>query len=225
MDDTTIAVTIAVAAIVVLAPVAWFLYVRSRGFDITHWGKQPPKEESPKIEVKVEEPPEPTYQEKCERDPSLWTCLVGERGSEKIQDDAICASSYWQNRGDHGNGQMWRSRIDNTQTTWCSTWPDANQWIQWDFGNLKCIMAAITAGRANERQWVEAYRLEYSTDASNWQAHPEQFSGNTDTVTPVENLIEPPIKARYLRLHPTKWHSHISMRAEFKGFDVEDSKA
>ena len=43
------------------------------------------------------------------------------------------------------------------------------------------------------------------------------FSGNNDRYTPVSHDLETPIIARYIRIHPDTWKTHISMRAEFYG--------
>ena len=40
---------------------------------------------------------------------------------------------------------------------------------------------------------------------------------NQDSNTVVLQQIHPSIKARYIRLLPTKWHNHISMRMELYG--------
>ena len=43
------------------------------------------------------------------------------------------------------------------------------------------------------------------------------FSGNSDQNTAVKNAFDPPIVARYIRIHPKSYHTHVSMRAEFRG--------
>ena len=43
------------------------------------------------------------------------------------------------------------------------------------------------------------------------------FIGNSDTDTVVKHPLTPPIKARYVRLTPTAWSGHISMRMELYG--------
>lgn len=43
------------------------------------------------------------------------------------------------------------------------------------------------------------------------------FQGNHDRYTPVSHDLETPIIARYIRIHPETWKTHISMRAEFYG--------
>ena len=45
----------------------------------------------------------------------------------------------------------------------------------------------------------------------------QEFQGNTDQNTAVENVLVPVIVARYLRIHPVTWHTYISMRAGFRG--------
>ncbi|KAI8498132.1 hypothetical protein Bbelb_240760 [Branchiostoma belcheri] len=43
------------------------------------------------------------------------------------------------------------------------------------------------------------------------------FTGNTDRNTPVTNLLDNPIDARYVRFNPQTWHGHLAMRVEILG--------
>ena len=43
------------------------------------------------------------------------------------------------------------------------------------------------------------------------------FVGNSDRDTVEKNPVISPVKARYIRLIPTEWHNHISMRIELYG--------
>ena len=45
----------------------------------------------------------------------------------------------------------------------------------------------------------------------------QMFVGNSDANTVVKHHLTPPIKARYIRLTPTAWDIHISMRMELYG--------
>uniref|UniRef100_A0A670Z6H1 F5/8 type C domain-containing protein n=1 Tax=Pseudonaja textilis TaxID=8673 RepID=A0A670Z6H1_PSETE len=47
------------------------------------------------------------------------------------------------------------------------------------------------------------------------------FEGNSDGTTVKENHIDPPIIARYIRLHPTKFHNRPTFRIELLGCEVE----
>jgi len=149
--------------------------------------------------------------------------LVGLMSSKKLADERITASSYWRNRGDHGYGQMWRSRLDNQETTWCANTNDVNQYLQWDFEVLQVVRGVQTKGRANHHlHWVKTYRISYSPDGKTWKQLPEEFEGNWDQNTMHENGFMP-IRAMAIRLHPVTWSHHICMRADLVGcFDTHN---
>ena len=43
------------------------------------------------------------------------------------------------------------------------------------------------------------------------------FAANTDRYTVVGHNLDPPIRARYLRIIPEEWQTYIALRAEFYG--------
>ena len=43
------------------------------------------------------------------------------------------------------------------------------------------------------------------------------FNGNKDRDSIVYHKLNPPIQARYIRLRPTAWYGHISLRMELYG--------
>lgn len=43
---------------------------------------------------------------------------------------------------------------------------------------------------------------------------PQVFYGNSDRSSSVQNLLRPPIVARYIRLIPLGWHVRIAIRME-----------
>ena len=45
----------------------------------------------------------------------------------------------------------------------------------------------------------------------------QNFRGNKDHVSVAENVFDPAIRARFVRIYPRSWHIHISMRVEFYG--------
>ncbi|XP_013926861.1 PREDICTED: coagulation factor V-like [Thamnophis sirtalis] len=50
---------------------------------------------------------------------------------------------------------------------------------------------------------------------------PQHFEGNSDGTKVKENHIDPPIIARYIRLHPTKFYNRPTFRIELLGCEVE----
>lgn len=43
---------------------------------------------------------------------------------------------------------------------------------------------------------------------------PQVFYGNADRSSSVQNLLRPPIVARYIRILPLGWHTRIAVRME-----------
>jgi len=129
--------------------------------------------------------------------------LVGICTDRVIPDEAITASTYLSVNGKrdlYGKGEMWRSRLDNNESTsWMGNNDDDgygksiggffDSYIQWDLGGLKTIEAVQTKGCAvvvpnirsfykqdkgpEQHAWVSGYRLSYSIfDDSDWTTHP-----------------------------------------------------
>lgn len=46
---------------------------------------------------------------------------------------------------------------------------------------------------------------------------PKEIRGNMDKDTAEGRILDQPIIARYLRIHPTAWYGHICMRVELYG--------
>ncbi|XP_072051473.1 lactadherin-like [Amphiura filiformis] len=79
-------------------------------------------------------------------------------------------------------------------------------------------------GRADEAQWVTQFKVQYSNDGNSWTfvQHTNNqsdmiFDGNTDRSTISTNIFPAQVTAAYIRLVPTAWHIHISMRFEILG--------
>ncbi|XP_019622186.1 PREDICTED: uncharacterized protein LOC109468377 [Branchiostoma belcheri] len=48
------------------------------------------------------------------------------------------------------------------------------------------------------------------------------FTGNTDQRTPVTNLLDNPVEARYVRFYPQSWNVRIAMRVEILGCSINN---
>lgn len=168
--------------------------------------------------------------------------LVGGKNAQAIPNKAITVSSENPRDGNlnertmdsegapHGWGGK-DSRIDDKNSAWLAASTDANQWIQWDFGQVRQITRIQTLGRPHrgldgDDQWVAAYKLSYRKDENgSWTFYDRAFRGNNDRETLVEHTLDPPIVAEKLRLHPTKWHSKIALRAELIGCPLSTTPA
>lgn len=158
------------------------------------------------------------------------TWLVGPR-LPVIPDDYITASSYSNNNSDGdastcGLGKMWRSRLDNVGTSpWCplDATGTAGDWIQWDFNQTVTIVMVTTAGFQN--MMVSHYSIVYSLTANDgdWKVGGDgdyfifdsADDDNFDPETPVNQMVQPAIVARYIRILPKACKVKCALRADF----------
>ena len=109
-----------------------------------------------------------------------------------------------------------RSMLDSLQAWSPSTVIlSGPQWMQIDLGANKTISGVVTQGRYNYPQWVTSYKVEYSTNGTNWFWVDSEnvFTGNTDSNTKVTNSFNTNVSARYIRIYPVTFQGYRSMRA------------
>uniref|UniRef100_A0A8C9RKY6 Retinoschisin 1 n=1 Tax=Scleropages formosus TaxID=113540 RepID=A0A8C9RKY6_SCLFO len=104
---------------------------------------------------------------------------------------------------------------------WLSKFQDSNQWLQIDLKEVSAVSGILTQGRCDADEWVTKYSIQYrSNENLNWIYYKDQtgnnrvFYGNSDRSSTVQNLLRPPIVARYIRLLPLGWHTRIALRME-----------
>ena len=116
-----------------------------------------------------------------------------------------------------------QSRL-NTGSAWVAVVLDAMQYIQADLGELKAVVKVATQGRPGSHvQYVTSYKFAYRTDnmtyvnVQNSDGSERVFDANTDQNTVVENVLDPAVVARFVRLNPQNWNVYISVRWEVFG--------
>ncbi|XP_015772540.1 PREDICTED: EGF-like repeat and discoidin I-like domain-containing protein 3 isoform X4 [Acropora digitifera] len=153
-----------------------------------------------------------------------------------LLDEQITASSELD-----GNSAAYQGRFNVNESVhgstvksgaWVAGTSDQSQWLQVDlFDEESLISRVATQGRNQDvsrdianSQWVERYKLQYSNDGRDFEYYHEQgkstakeFTGNTDENSIVFHVLNPPVRARYIRFRPTAWHQRISMRVELYG--------
>jgi len=104
--------------------------------------------------------------------------------------------------------------LDSAQG-WSAQHNNAAQWWQWDLSTQRMVTGVVTQGRAGYSQWVTQYKVSHSSDGTTWSDVDggNLFSGNSDRGTKVQNNFATPVNTRYIRIEPTLWHGHISMRS------------
>lgn len=157
-------------------------------------------------------------------DPNCSNFLVS-----SLPDSKISSSSVWgpdaRNIAAHHHSRSKLSMIADGRVNggWSAATNTDRQWLQYDLGSVRKITGVVTKGRNGVSQFVTQYRVLYTNDTFFWQyildanGKPKLFFGNVDTDSAQVNFLHPPISARYVRINPTKWVSHVSMRAELLG--------
>ncbi|XP_067039926.1 uncharacterized protein [Acropora muricata] len=146
-----------------------------------------------------------------------------------ISDLQISASSRWDSNHAPSQARLKYQETTGKSGAWAAAHNNDKQWLQVFLGNTK-ITRVATQGRnyspswpyGSHSQWVTKYKLQYSNNGVTFQYYKEQgevkeFIGNSDRDTVVENVLNPPIEAKFIRFQPTAWHGHISMRVELYG--------
>jgi hypothetical protein len=100
----------------------------------------------------------------------------------------------------------------NSYQGWSAGVNDYNQYIVLSYSTPVYITGIVTQGRANSTQWVTAGTIEVSLDGSTWRTILTNTSLNSDQST-IKTTLFPNVEyAQYVRVRPTNWYYHISMR-------------
>ncbi|XP_074114384.1 neurexin-4 isoform X3 [Cotesia typhae] len=130
----------------------------------------------------------------------------------------IHATSYMKDREPH------QARLYG-KSAWTPSDNSYNQHLTLDLGDRVEIRSIQTRGRANTREFVTEFIVEYSDDGQAWTTYESQngveemFKGNVNAESIKLNRFEVPIIAQWIRINPTRWQDRISMRLELFGCD------
>ncbi|XP_072022195.1 uncharacterized protein [Amphiura filiformis] len=136
-----------------------------------------------------------------------------------ITDSQITASSEFGANYAATNGRLNQDSGADSAGSWSAATANDDQWIQVDLGTPTLVSGIITQGRDGTDQWVTMFTVEYSKDCITWKDVDDkaEFTGNTDQDTEVTNTFTTPVSATLIRIRPTAWEVHISMRFELLG--------
>ncbi|KAL6107595.1 rs1 [Pungitius sinensis] len=184
----------------------------------------PPTAAPPAQATSLTPPPPPPLQGHllhCMPECPYHRALGFESGS--VASDQISCSSQDQYVGWYSSWTPSKARLNNQGfgCAWLSKFNDVHQWIQIDLREVAVVSGILTQGRCDADEWITKYSIQYRTvEALNWIYYKDQtgnnrvFYGNSDRSSTVQNLLRPPIVARYVRLLPLGWHTRIATRLE-----------
>ena len=116
------------------------------------------------------------------------------------------AFAYWS--GTYGHYTPWINSVQG----WSAIAGSQGHSITLNCNIPTYITGIVTQGRQNMGQWVTQANVEVSLDNTNWTTIFTNANLNTDQTTQV-NLLFPTVQyAKYVRVTPTNWIGHPSMR-------------
>jgi hypothetical protein len=135
------------------------------------------------------------------------------------------ASSVYGDRGLNWKLNSCGNSMIDSPGGWCSETNSVGQWIQLDNGKIGSISGVITQGRKDADQWVKSFKVKYKDESGSWwDIDGKTFQGNRDRNSKVTTTFSKPVRARYIRIYPQAWDSHISMRVDMIGGSTNTDK-
>ncbi|XP_077165346.1 coagulation factor VIII [Paroedura picta] len=148
--------------------------------------------------------------------------------SKAISNQQISASSYIDNVVSSWPPFLARLNMQGRNNAWRPKTDSPKEWFQVNFQKAMRVTGIVTQGAksAFSHMYVREFSLSSSQDGKQWtpvlqDKKDKVFQGNQDYFSPVVNLLDPPVFARYLRIHPLYWNKHIALRTEFLGCDTQ----
>ncbi|XP_009570310.2 coagulation factor VIII isoform X2 [Cuculus canorus] len=145
-----------------------------------------------------------------------------------IPDQRISASSYSSNVFSSWSPSRARLNLQGRTNAWRPKSNSPSEWLQVDFEVTKKVTAIITQGAKAvfTHMFVKEFAVSSSQNGVHWSpvlqdGKEKIFKANQDHTSTVVNTLEPPLYARYVRIHPRQWHNHIALRIEFLGCDTQ----
>ncbi|XP_048043912.1 coagulation factor VIII [Megalobrama amblycephala] len=118
-----------------------------------------------------------------------------------------------------GRANAWRPKSNNP-----------HEWLQVDFLSMKRVTGLVTQGARSvlKLMMVTEFTVSISNNGHSWTSVKEQgtdsdkiFEGNSEHDEEALNMFDPPLFARFIRIHPKGWVNDIALRLEFLGCDTQ----
>ncbi|XP_010078357.1 PREDICTED: coagulation factor VIII-like, partial [Pterocles gutturalis] len=145
-----------------------------------------------------------------------------------IPDQRVSASSYSTNVFSSWSPSQARLNLQGRTNAWRPKSNSPGEWLQVDFEVTKKVTAIITQGAKAvfTHMFVKEFAVSSSQNGTHWSpvlqnGKEKIFKANQDHTSTVMNTLEPPLFARYVRIHPRQWHNHIALRIEFLGCNTQ----
>uniref|UniRef100_A0A3Q2Q8N0 Coagulation factor VIII-like n=1 Tax=Fundulus heteroclitus TaxID=8078 RepID=A0A3Q2Q8N0_FUNHE len=120
-----------------------------------------------------------------------------------------------------GGANAWRPKNNNP-----------HEWLQVDLGKVKRITGIVTQGARSmlTQMMVTEFSVTFSQDGHSWSSVLEESSQRETVYAGAfprncmhghDKFFQPPLFARYIRVHPRGWVNDIALRLEVLGCDTQ----
>uniref|UniRef100_A0A8C7MX55 Coagulation factor VIII n=1 Tax=Oncorhynchus kisutch TaxID=8019 RepID=A0A8C7MX55_ONCKI len=138
-----------------------------------------------------------------------------------VPDSSFRASSFLQTWRLSWSPALARLRQDGSANAWRPKVNNPHEWLQVDFLVMKRITGVVTQGAWSilTQMMVTEFSVTISDEGHSWSN--VMFLGNSEPDEEMLNLFDPPLFARFIRIHPRGWVNDIALRLEFVGCDTQ----
>uniref|UniRef100_A0A8C7QYX6 Coagulation factor VIII, procoagulant component n=1 Tax=Oncorhynchus mykiss TaxID=8022 RepID=A0A8C7QYX6_ONCMY len=138
-----------------------------------------------------------------------------------VPDSSFRASSFLQTWRLSWGPALARLHQDGSANAWRPKANNPHEWLQVDFLVIKRITGVITQGAWSilTQMMVTEFSVTISDNGNSWSN--VMFLGNIEPDEEMLNLFDPPLFARFIRIHPRGWLNDIALRLEFMGCDTQ----
>nr|XP_046181148.1 coagulation factor VIII-like [Oncorhynchus gorbuscha] len=147
-----------------------------------------------------------------------------------VPDSSFRASSFLQTWRLSWGPALARLHQDGSANAWRPKANNPHEWLQVDFLVMKRITGVITQGAWSilTQMMVTEFSVTISDNGHSWSnvvdegtQREKMFLGNSEPDEEMLNLFDPPLFARFIRIHPRGWVNDIALRLEFMGCDTQ----
>ena len=135
---------------------------------------------------------------------SSWNNVSGSTG---------VGDPFYENAPYSGGVAMHYTPYLNSPQGWSAQVNNTSQYLTLSYPVPVYMTGIVTQGRAyNGGQWVKTANVDVSLDGSTWTNVLSNVALNTNSTDAVTTLFPSVVYAKYVRLNPTDWTNHITMR-------------
>ncbi|XDV37758.1 hypothetical protein PO909_007314 [Leuciscus waleckii] len=149
-----------------------------------------------------------------------------------IPSTSISASSFLNKWLLYWTPDLARLHQEGRANAWRPKTNSPHEWLQVDFLSMKRVTGLITQGARSvlKLMMVTEFTISTSNDGHSWTSVKEQgtdmeqiYEGNSEHDEEALNMFDPPLFARFVRIHPKGWFNDIALRVEFLGCDTQQT--